>query len=648
VEQKSDVEFRAEKIYRNSREKFGLLLREVVSNAIHATIIRRKHEGDGFSPNVSLCIHTDEKEATIHVRDNGEGFTDHNRKSFTHLDYRNPEKQELNLHPIGQGRLAIVYFSDSAMYESVYRDSEKLLKQKIFNYPDTRLPLFDIEGIGEDTDKIDSETTLTMKLTKQQTHNRAKTFFSRYDTIDKLGNWCIENFFPFFMENESLQLALELNTQKTVLTKSYIESNVIHVPFEVNLDIAQQTKSKFDIWLVKKEEKPRQRNQIICFARHLRADISDGCLDYEIDLHDAYDWLLTSQFFDELVDEKGEKIYIEEDQIHRIQERMTEVLDEHFADEIRMNRVQTEKNVSEAMETYHSLSPFMDETRAKESKRILKKTDIVYDAIERKGRIERDYWTVEDPNESDIEKLLNSSLHIYIDHRKRVLEKFCTLVRKFDEKGNVKHELEDQVHDLFLKRGVSLNDSDMINHLHNLWIIDDKYTIFSETFKSRSTQRGQKASDIYFWSDDQKSPRELLILELKSTSTAHNAGNKYESMVAQVKRYAAEFYKEPDKVLNWSVDPDKILYYGIILARKNDINKEINSNNIGGTPFKIPFLEASYFFNEKFSIGSNRSATPQLRDIRIEMYSYEDLFSLSSKRNEVFFRLLQGEYKLKQ
>ena len=41
MEQKSNVQYRAEKEYKNSREKFFLLLREVISNAIHAVIIRK-------------------------------------------------------------------------------------------------------------------------------------------------------------------------------------------------------------------------------------------------------------------------------------------------------------------------------------------------------------------------------------------------------------------------------------------------------------------------------------------------------------------------------------------------------------------------------------------------------------------------------
>jgi hypothetical protein len=163
--------------------------------------------------------------------------------------------------------------------------------------------------------------------------------------------------------------------------------------------------------------------------------------------------------------------------------------------------------------------------------------------------------------------------------------------------------------------------------------------------KSLSTKRGQELSDIYLWIDDPEKVKELLILELKSTSKAHNAGDRYESMIAQVKRYANQFYQDPTKVLGWDVDPKRILYSGIVLARKSDINKELNSNNVSGTSQKIPYLESSYFFNEKFAIGNNNIAAPEYREIRIELYSYEDIYELSSNRNKVFFKLLAGEYR---
>ena len=280
-----------------------------------------------------------------------------------------------------------------------------------------------------------------------------------------------------------------------------------------------------------------------------------------------------------------------------------------------------------------------------ESKKIIKTTDLVKVAIENKGRIEKAYWTNQEQDNDDVSKLLNSSLHIYIDHRRRVLSKFDEFIRKFDSDGEEKNELEESIHALLMKRGENFKESRNINHLHNLWILDDKYAIFSGTRGGISTKNGQGLPDIYFWIDDPRRPREVLILELKSTTHAHNAGNKHESMIAQLKRYAAQFYNKPESVINWNPNPERILYSGIILACKTDVYKEIASNNSGGRPTKIPFLESSYYFNDSFSVSRGGAAEPKLVDIRIDMYSYEDIHNLASDRNEVFLNLLKGEFK---
>lgn len=63
-----------------------------------------------------------------------------------------------------------------------------------------------------------------------------------------------------------------------------------------------------------------------------------------------------------------------------------------------------------------------------------------------------------------------------------------------------------------------------------------------------------------------------------------------------------------------------------------------------GQPHKIPFLQASYFFEESFRPvdGMRDFSIP----IRIELYSYEDIHELASQRNEVFFKLLNNEYRV--
>ena len=136
--------------------------------------------------------------------------------------------------------------------------------------------------------------------------------------------------------------------------------------------------------------------------------------------------------------------------------------------------------------------------------------------------------------------------------------------------------------------------------------------------------------------------KQILILELKSTTKAHNAGDIKEGMIGQVKRYAKQFYNAPKRSINWDVDTSKVQYLGIILASRADIRKELTSSTSGDYD-PIPFLANSYYKDDKFAISDD----PKNKvSIRIELYSYEDIHKLASNRNEVFFRLLKREYEV--
>ena len=127
MEQKSNVQNRADKEYKNSREKFYLLLREIISNSIQAVLIRKEKEKNVqklYVPEITLEISYSDKRCTIELRDNGEGFTELNSQCFDELDKKNIEKERFHFHPLGQGRLAIVYFTNKAKYETVYKDKD--------------------------------------------------------------------------------------------------------------------------------------------------------------------------------------------------------------------------------------------------------------------------------------------------------------------------------------------------------------------------------------------------------------------------------------------------------------------------------------------------------------------------------------------
>lgn len=491
---------------------------------------------------------------------------------------------------------------------------------------------------------------MTILINKPQTLGRAKTFFKHYSTPELFKQWFIETFFPFIINNDTLVINISFNGDSFFIKKDNIEAETQKEPFELML--SDDNKYSFTLWLIKNSKPMHGDNPIICFARNLRASLSNGSLSYSIDNNDGYMLYLTSDFFDEYVDTKGERIDISCNDITSIQREIDEILDKRFKDVIENNQKATKRNLKEFQKKYPSLEAFVVESNIIEDKNIVNEGEIIQSAINEKSRIEKKFWNQidkapineDDKSFSDSEecyKLLNSSLQIYVKHRESVLKRLHSLIQRFDDNGEDKPELESTVHELFINRGTTLSDSSNINHLHNLWILDDKFTTFSKTFKAKSTKTGQALSDIYIWTDDPEKTKQILILELKSTTKAHNAGNKEESMIAQVKRYAQDFYKNPERTINWRINPEQIQYIGIILARKSDINKELSSPYVSVKHNQIPFLEDSYYLDEEFSKdNSPKNKIP----IRIELYSFEDIYELASSRNNVFFRLLKKEF----
>ena len=660
MEQKSNVQYRAEKEYKNSKEKFYLLLREIISNSIHAVLIRKKKEldsGIAYSPEINLTMTIREKNCTIVLEDNGEGFTDKNTKYFDELDVRNEEKESLNFHPLGQGRLAILYFSDKAQYETVFKNSNGELRKKSFPYPNTEEGLFSVaDFIETPTNDVKTYTKLTLEIEKQNSLGRVNTFFKKHSGVSDFKQWLVSTFFPIIVTNEDLTINIELNGESDTVNRKEIVSGTKNISFTMSID-GEENKKNFTLWLIKNNDELRGENPIVCFARDLRAELETGKLRYTLDNKDGYFLYLTSDYFDEHVDTKGEKISIPEDAINAINIKTTELLDDFFKETIQNNQKATCANLKNFKKKYPSLETFVAEQDLLGSKTIMDEEAMVKSAIETKGKYEKSFWSKmtkpykeRNKNEDkpydeseECQKLLNSSLQIYVKHRESVLERLKEMIEPYDEEGNLKKELESDVQELLLKRGKLIDSSKEINHLHNLWILDDKFTTFSSTFRAKSTKPGQDQSDIYVWADNPQSVKQVLILELKSTTHAHNAGNKEEGMIAQVKRYASDVYNYPKKVLNWDEDMSNVQYLGIILARKEDINKELISPNTSSGYRRIPFLKDSYHNEDQFFPTGNKD---EAKPIQIELSSFEDIYKLASSRNEVFFRLLKKEFEV--
>lgn len=647
MDQVSDVSFRAEKMYKNTRGKFGYVLREIIANAIHSTIIRQNtEENNEYQPFVDIFIDRTKDNIKIIVKDNGIGFTEENRKYFSQLDYQNQDKIQYNFFPQGQGRLAIIYFTDGADYKSVCKEKNGDVKEINFFYPQRTNDLFDDGKMSVvPTESTELKTIVTLNIRDKDKLKRANTFFDNHSNCEKLRDWIIDNFLSFFMEFENLSININYAGENFTIQRSDLVADFVKKDFTISFD-QEDLPHTFNIWIIKNTDS-KNNKKVLCYARYLQVELETNVLEYDIDLQENTYWIVTSEYFDAYVNSKGDKIEIPAIDAIAIQNKLNETLDEYYKNQIETNKKQTATNMKSTIKKYGSLRCFID-TKDTPERKVLKSSDIINRAIEEKGKIEKRYWQSDGKETEESNKLINSSLHVYIEHRRRVLEQFHEMLKKFNKEGEENKHKEEEIHNLILKRGTKLSDTDNINHLHNLWLLDDKFTIFSETIKGLSSKQGEAKSDIYLWTDNPEKVNELLILELKSPTAAHNAGKAMAGMITQVKNYACAFYNNPEKIVGSAIDPQKVLYTGIIIAKTTDIYNELSSNNTTGNYTKIPFLDNSYVFNETFVTRKNKTSAPETYGIRIELYSYEDIYKLASNRNNVFIKLLNNEYSINE
>lgn len=71
----------ATQFYKSKKNAVELILREAISNAIHACIIERQNNIEGYLPTISICINSNNN--SVKITDNGVGFSETDKKYFS-------------------------------------------------------------------------------------------------------------------------------------------------------------------------------------------------------------------------------------------------------------------------------------------------------------------------------------------------------------------------------------------------------------------------------------------------------------------------------------------------------------------------------------------------------------------------------------
>lgn len=82
---------------------------------------------------------------------------------------------------------------------------------------------------------------------------------------------------------------------------------------------------------------------MLCYARHLQAELESGKLEYDIEVEDNVQRIITSDYFDAYVNGKGDRIEISANEITHIQTLLNKTLDSYYEKTITLNRNITKK-----------------------------------------------------------------------------------------------------------------------------------------------------------------------------------------------------------------------------------------------------------------------------------------------------------------
>ena len=606
----SDINRRAYNKYKN--KKFDFFLNEVISNSLHSCILSKKKD-----KHIILNIKVNSPEnISIFLSDNGQGFNNENFENFKTFDKENQEKTKNNIKSFGQGRLAIIAFVDECYCDSIYEENEKFYERK-FSYPIDSSIFNNIKS--KEVSKQETLTKFTFNIIGKNKLKKVENFLKKYDNEKLIAEWIFKKFFVLFQKNKDIKMEIQYNEVSTEVSIAHFSS--FHKQFSIK-EIENGKENIFDLYGVSSSKK--EKSKIYCCAKDIVCDLPSG-INFDYNLKTDKDFYLTSMYFDNLVDDVGAIIDLEHESVVNIQKKINETLDESFKEVIKENQKLTKENLSQFKDNFPSYSLFIeDEEDAEFIREPLRIENIEKIAVERKNKAEIALWKGEKTKYEN--QIIKSSLFNYIKHRKNILGLFKNDFLERYKQSEEKKENEALIQKiLFPQSKNKYQDHENDYFLHNLWLIDDKYSLFTT---AQSTVSGKKDSDIYLYCDKEQAT-EIVIIELKSSHNAHNP----KSMIKQVQNYAKNVYNNKSGFVKGSIsNTDKCIYSSYIIASNKDIKKQKEAAEEGGAVAKkIPFLSNSYYMDV---------VSPQPHGMRIELISYDDLYSLANSRNQNLINLM--------
>ena len=579
--------------YRNKKRAVELILREAVSNAIHACIIEYRQGNIGYLPQISIYINS--KENSIKIIDNGVGFSESDKKNFFDIAKSNELKQKNNLPSKGLGRLALVYFGKDIFFETAHNQ-----KAFSFTYPlGNEVNLFDFYDQPPRDTNNPNGTTLNLNVDKSY----METFIKKFKIIDDFEEWILDEFAFLLYDFDNLKIHIDIDSNVKNIELSKIDTE----KFEVEIN-----KQKAELEILTVDSKYKLNIKLIAHKLPISQSIN-----YDRTINELKKKIyIASPLLDDRTAADG--LSAEIDDIKQdLEQEITKILDKKFEEFITRQQRVSCNNLRDTQTEFPFLADFMPSFDSIKGYKIQQKKDFIQEAIQEKGKLEQSFWESKDAQLDS--RLQKSALYLYVKHRERVLALLEKMMgdSSFDE--NKFHQL------LTDKKCGKLEVAN-----HNLWLLDDKFSYF---FEAHNAQSGESNVDIEFYLnpfiDDESEPKHIVLVELKKPTKAHNAGE----MIEQLKKYATKIYKNAKTKGGVNIQVEQCKFFGYIIADIKDIQKEELKQNKG--IFKlIPYTKCSFEGVVSFAPKNERI------DLFITLLSTQDLLQIAKFRNKTLFEIL--------
>ena len=504
-----------------SRVTINQVLQEAIMNAIHA-------KAKDIDINVSYKQMSDDLPCYIdsmYITDNGEGFTEENTNSFK--IYKTTHKQ--NIGAKGIGRFLFL----------------KLFNEVIVNSLDKKIK-FNIDDVNVSTvNKVSNETVISFLQVKQEVSIDLK----------KIENNIKEHFLPYFnlmKDKPKITINFTANDEKLFTIDSKDIPNL-------KTDTFKLKKYTFTINYILEYYDSQRNNGFYCANNRIviKNNTTQKQKPQLIKLKTFGEvnvlFLLSGEYLDKEVNETRDNFDIHpknknsmfdelswEDVQDSLSEKLLTILLESGID----IKAKAEENLDSAIGKVPYLSEYLTENPyGKNSEKLIENAEkLLYE--DKKTLRENKYKNQQEYQEK-LAIITHTELAEYIFDRQKIIDNLQKITNQ--------QELEEKIHNLFMKKNTSNDNQDYTSN--NLWLFDDRFMVYDKVFSDNQVK------DIFPELDKNLDKPDILII----ISNTYDREKITDIVIIE--------FKKPSVTIMPAGAEEQLLKYARYVNQSNNLNK---------------------------------------------------------------------------